>query len=92
MKVETSIPAIDFAFSHAKESFQIQAENREIIRAVRAVNLSGSLGDSNELSFSLDQQTRRPIIRIVNRNTREVIEQIPNEHVLHLADDLKLLG
>jgi uncharacterized FlaG/YvyC family protein len=29
------------------------------------------------------------VVRIVNRNTKEVVSQIPPEYVLRLAEDLK---
>ena len=92
MKIDQSIAAVDPNFNNWKDSIQIQAANREIIQAVRAVNASVKLGDNNELTFSLDRQTRRPIIKIVNRKTNEVVLQIPNEQVLRLAEDLKLTG
>jgi uncharacterized FlaG/YvyC family protein len=65
------------------------AENRQIVQAVKAVNQSGMLGDSNELTFSLDRQTRHPVIQIVDRSTKEVIQQIPPEYLLQVANDLK---
>ena len=92
MKIDQSIPAVDLNFNNSKDSIQIQTENREIIQAVRAVNASAKLGDNNELTFSLDRQTRRPVIKIVNRKTNEVVQQIPNEQILRLAEDLKLSG
>jgi uncharacterized FlaG/YvyC family protein len=92
MKIDQSIAAVALNFDSLKDSVQIQSENREIIQAVRAVNASVQLGDSNELTFSLDRQSRRPVIKIVNRETNEVVEQIPNERVLRLAEDLKLNG
>ena len=92
MKIDTPIIAIDPSFSSPRDSAEIQAGNREIIQAVRAVNASGKLGDGSELVFSLDRQTRRPIIRIVSRITNEVLQQIPNEQVLRLAEDLKIPG
>jgi uncharacterized FlaG/YvyC family protein len=92
MKIDQSIVAVDLNFNSSKDSVQIQSENREIIQAVRAVNASVQLGDNNELTFSLDRQSRRPVIKIVNRETNEVVQQIPNEQVLRLAEDLKLSG
>ena len=90
MTIDQSIPAVGLNFSNSTDSFQIQAENREIIQAVRAVNASAKLGNDNELTFSLDRHTRRPVIKIVNRQTNEVVAQIPNEQVLRLAEYLKL--
>lgn len=92
MRIEGTSPAIDHGFGPARDPIEIQAANREVIQAVRAVNASEKLGDSNELVFSLDRQTRRPVIRVVNRITNEVIQQIPNEQVLRLAEDLKIVG
>jgi len=88
MTIDSSIPSIPPTVSDPKDSIQIQAANREVIQAVRAVNASDKLGDKNELTFSLDRHTRRPIVKIVNRDTKEVVEQIPSEQVLLLAENL----
>ena len=88
MKIDSSIPPIDPNVSSLKDTIQIQAENRHIVQAVRAVNASGKLGVS-DLTFSLDRYTRRPVVKLVNRQTSEVVAQIPNEQVLRLAEDLK---
>jgi flagellar protein FlaG len=66
-----------------------KTQNREIIQAVKAVNNAELFGNNSELTFVLDRQTRRPIVRIMDRKTNEVIEQIPPEYVLRLAEDLK---
>jgi flagellar protein FlaG len=89
MTIDSSIPAIAQAVGDPTHSVQNQTANREVIQAVRAINASDKLGDRNELTFSLDRRTRRPIITIVNRDTNEVIDQIPNEQVLRLAENLK---
>ena len=92
MRIEQPIAPAALNFNSFQDSFQVRSENREIIQAVRAVNASVQLGDNNELTFSLDRQSRRPVIKIVNRETNEVVQQIPNEQVLRLAEDLKLAG
>jgi uncharacterized FlaG/YvyC family protein len=89
MTIDSTIPALPHAVSDSTHSVPIQAANREVIQAVRAVNASGKLGDKNQMTFSLDRRTRRPIITIVNRDTNEVVDQIPNEQVLRLAENLK---
>lgn len=91
MRIDSSIPAIDPGVNLSKDSIQIQSENRQVIQAVRAVNASESLGQ-NELTFALDPRSRRPIIKIVNRETKEVIDQIPSDVILRLAQDLKTPG
>lgn len=89
MTIDSTIPLIPQAVSDPNHSIQNQAANRDVIQAVRAVNASGKLGDRNEMTFSLDRRTRRPVITIVNRDTNEVVDQIPSEQVLRLAEDLK---
>jgi len=80
MKIDPSIAPI--GFNTTWDSNQtLQSENREIIQA--------NLGDSNELTFSLDRHSRRPVIKIVNRKTNEVVRQIPNEDVLRMAEWFK---
>lgn len=65
------------------------AENREIVRAVKAVNGAELFGEENQLTFRRDPQTRRMVIRVVNRKTEEVVQQIPAEYLLRLAAELK---
>jgi flagellar protein FlaG len=67
----------------------IPQERRELIQAVRAVNAAEVFGEESELSFLIDRHTRRPVVRIVDRVTREVIRQIPDEYVLRMAEELK---
>ncbi len=64
------------------------AANRELIRAVHAVNGAELFGQNSELTFSFDRQSRKPLIRVVDRRTNEVIRQIPPESVLRLAQML----
>ena len=63
-----------------------RAERLDLVKAVTAVNESGALGSQSELTFSFDRKSRRPILRIVDRQTREVIRQIPSEELLQLAN------
>ncbi|HWR50243.1 MAG TPA: flagellar protein FlaG [Bryobacteraceae bacterium] len=64
-------------------------EVRPLIRAVRAVNSAQLLGRDSELRFSYDAGTRRPVMRIVDRRTDEVLSQLPPEEVLRMAETLK---
>jgi flagellar protein FlaG len=64
------------------------AESREVIPAVKALNAAELFGENNELTFAMDRATQRPVIRLVDRKTRNVIRQIPPEYVLRLAEDL----
>jgi uncharacterized FlaG/YvyC family protein len=65
------------------------AENRPIIRAVKALNGTEMFGQDNLLTFQRDPNSKRMVIKVINRKTQEVVEQIPAEYVLRLAEDLK---
>jgi flagellar protein FlaG len=65
------------------------AENRDIVRAVKALNGTEMFGEENQLMFRRDPETQRMVVRVVNRETEEVVSQIPAEYVLRLAEDLK---
>ena len=64
------------------------AQRRELIQAARSVNKSGMLGQ-NQLVFLIDRATHRPIILVEDRETHEVVLQLPPEYVLRLAQDLR---
>jgi uncharacterized FlaG/YvyC family protein len=63
------------------------AERRELIAATKSINASGLLGQ-NQVVFMVDRRTRRPIIRVEDRDTHEVVLQLPPEYVLRLAENL----
>jgi flagellar protein FlaG len=65
-------------------------QRRRLIQAVKAINASELLGQQNELTFAVDRATHRTIVRVVNKDTREVVMQIPPESVLRMAADLKI--
>jgi uncharacterized FlaG/YvyC family protein len=66
------------------------AADREVVRAVKAVNATEMFGQENQLMFRRDPESQRMVVRVVNRKTDEVISQIPAEYLLRLAEDLKL--
>ena len=88
MRIDGSVPAFEPA-AGARPGVEA-AQNRELIRAVRALNSGGTLGGENELIFFLDRETGRAVIKLVNRISRDVLLQIPNEQALRLAEDLKI--
>ncbi|MEI9977183.1 MAG: flagellar protein FlaG [Ignavibacteriota bacterium] len=63
--------------------------NRAAAQAVAEVNSSQVFGQNNELTFAVDRASKRTVIRLVDKNTGEVVRQIPSETILHLAEALK---
>ncbi|MBV8903999.1 MAG: flagellar protein FlaG [Acidobacteriia bacterium] len=64
------------------------AQTRDIVQAVKAVNATEMFGQDHELVFQMDRQTRRMVVQVVDKNTKEVLSQIPPEYVLRLSDGL----
>ena len=65
------------------------AERRDIVRAVTAINATELFGENYELTFVFDRHSKRTLIRIIDRETKEVIRQLPNEYALRIASQLR---
>ena len=72
----------------------VNADQRAQIQAVKAAvktlndaNQDHKFGPDNELTFFLDRASRQAVVRIVNRDTGEVVQQIPNKQVLRMAEE-----
>lgn len=65
------------------------AERRELVKAVNAVNKTEIYGSGRELTYSVDRDTKRLVTKLVDKSTHEVIDQIPAEYVLRLAEEYK---
>lgn len=68
--------------------FERPAEARQLIRAVRKLNEIQYVGSDRELTFLIDRENRRILLRIVDRETGEVVQQLPPEYVLRIAKEL----
>ena len=64
-----------------------RALNRAVSSAVQTVNESQYLGSDRSVTFSVDQATRLPVVKVVDTSTNEVVEQWPPEYLLQLAAD-----
>jgi uncharacterized FlaG/YvyC family protein len=62
----------------------------DVAQAVKAVNGAKLFGQDAELSFVMDREAKRLVIRLVNKDTRKVIRQVPAEEVLRKAEELRL--
>lgn len=65
------------------------ADRRELVQAVKQVNQAELLGSGRELTYSIDRQTHKVITKLVDASTGEVVDQIPAEYVLRLAEEYK---
>lgn len=60
----------------------------ELTQAVKAVNGAKLFGQDTELSFLMDRESKRFVVRLVEKDSRKIIRQIPAEQVLRWADGL----
>jgi uncharacterized FlaG/YvyC family protein len=64
---------------------ELRAEVREIVQAVKKVNETELAGSRSELTIVVDPQTKRPKVRLIDKETGEVLQQIPPESLLEIA-------
>jgi flagellar protein FlaG len=64
-----------------------RAVTQEVLGAVKRLNEAGYAGEGKEITFSIDRTTRLPVVKVVDTNTKEVLQQWPAEYVLQLAAD-----
>ncbi len=74
----TATPAADW--TRDERSF-----NRAVSAAVEQLNGIGFAGDNREITFSIDQSSKRVVVQVVDKSTNEVIMQWPPESVLQWA-------
>jgi uncharacterized FlaG/YvyC family protein len=60
--------------------------NQLVSRAARILNEANFAGQNREITFSIDPGTRRPVIKVVDATTNEIIQQWPSEYLLQLAE------
>lgn len=69
-----------------------QPSKEQVQRAMEQLQKAASVNAQN-LQFSMDQETGKTIVKVVDISTKEVIRQIPSEEVLAIAKSLdKLQG
>lgn len=83
----TSLAAASASLREPSPDWMLQ--QRELIQAVKAVNASEMLENEGELTFAMDRKTKQTVMRIVDKQTGEVIRQLPPESVLKMAAELR---
>jgi flagellar protein FlaG len=93
-----SVSSVTSAYASAAQSYTAApnyvsssaspANQSVLAQAVQAVNNSDLLGPENELTFVVDRAAHMVVIRLVNKDTREMIEQIPAQDVVRIAEEL----
>jgi flagellar protein FlaG len=69
-------------------NFDSERSNQHLKEAISKLNelmLSGGRG----LNFTMDEKLGRPIVYVKNSQTGEIVRQIPNEVVVHIAHNIE---
>ena len=64
-----------------------RARTQAVVAAVRLINESGLAGPERQVTYSTDSATRELIIKVVDKQSREVLVQWPSEYALHIAQE-----
>ena len=63
-------------------------EDREWIQMVKSINASELQDDQRELTFAMDRLSRRPVVRVIDRQTHAILQQFPPEYLLEFQQQL----
>jgi uncharacterized FlaG/YvyC family protein len=83
--IQTLVSSLPATVPPAVPTTEERALNRSVSAAVQTVNDAGYAGDGREVTFSVDQATKHPVIKVVDTLTKEVLHQWPPEYLLQLA-------
>ncbi len=62
-------------------------DQRALIQAVKAVNGAEMFGQENEVTFKIDRAAGIAVVRVVNKKTGALVQQIPSEQILKMAEE-----
>jgi uncharacterized FlaG/YvyC family protein len=62
--------------------------SRQVASAVQTLNDNNSAGPGRQFSIAIDAKSKLPVVRIVDSSTNELIEQIPSQYILDLAQEI----
>jgi flagellar protein FlaG len=63
------------------------ASREDLSSAVKKLNESMQ-ASSQSLEFSIDEDSKDIVVKVIDQNTKEVVRQMPSEEALHIAKSL----
>ena len=66
-----------------------RVRTQSLVAAVQVLNEAGVAGTDREVTYSTDVTTRQTVIRVVDKQSRDVIVQWPSEYVLSMAEEYR---
>jgi flagellar protein FlaG len=81
-----SVGATD-ATSKSKHADGDKPSHEDVSAAVDKMN-EAMLGSSQSLQFSIDEDSKDIVVKVIDRSTKEVVRQIPSKEALQIAKSL----
>jgi flagellar protein FlaG len=77
---------------NAKAADGVEPTPAELKTAVEKLNQSMT-ASSQDLQFSVDEDSKKMVVKLIDRNTHEVLRQMPSKEALEIARSLdKAMG
>jgi flagellar protein FlaG len=86
--ISANIPLAPATTALPERTAQEREAAQNVVAAVKTLNQSQIAGTDREFSISIDPQSKRPVVQIVDSTTREIIDQIPSKYILDVAASL----
>lgn len=84
--VSISVPSRGSEAEVSSDSTRQEAvERREVLAAVKELNLPELTLPNRALNISFDRETRQSIVQVVDRDSGEVVQQVPGKEVVERA-------
>ena len=86
-ELEASTAAMAVATAGVIKQPDPASQAEQVTQAIKSINKAME-GYSQSLEFSIDEHSKRTIVKVVDQNTKVVIRQIPTLEVLEIAKAL----
>ena len=89
---ERALPAVEqqgtvSGAANKAKSGSAEPSREELSHAVKKINDS-MLGAAQGLEFSIDEDTKDIVVKVIDQSTKEVVRQMPSKEALEIAKSL----
>jgi flagellar protein FlaG len=82
----TSAGAVDAA-GKSRPADGVKPSREDVSAAVKKMN-DAMLGSSQSLQFSIDEDSKDIVVKVIDQSTKEVVRQIPSKEALQIAKSI----
>jgi flagellar protein FlaG len=73
--------------SKSKPADGVKPSREDVSAAVKKMN-DAILGSSQSLQFSIDEDSKDIVVKVIDQSTKEVVRQIPSKEALQIAKSI----